>query len=68
MPENTVSTGSLIIIACGALVSLLVSLAMWILSGIKRDQGVIFHKLNRHGERIEAMEARCEERHARRKR
>jgi hypothetical protein len=68
MPENTISAGSLVVGACGVLVSLLVSLAMWILSGIKRDQSVIFHKLNRHGERIEAMEARCEERHARRKR
>ena len=65
MPENTISTGSLIVGACGVLVSVVVSLAMWILSGIKRDQGLIFHRLNRHGEKIEAIEARCEERHGR---
>ena len=65
MPENTISTGSLIVGACGVLVSVVVSLAMWILSGIKRDQGLIFHRLNRHGERIESMETRCEERHRR---
>ncbi len=67
MLQNTNGSDTIIFSAFGVLLTLLVSLALWILNSIKADIRSIFAKINHHGEEIEALQAVCEERHARKR-